>query len=52
MQEIKDLVDYLNEMEKMSEGLSKKQKKQLSTIMASVLTLIISFKRDSGLDYN
>jgi len=51
MQEIRDLVDYLKEMEKMSEGLSAKQKKQLATIMASVLTLIVSFKRDSGLDY-
>ena len=51
MQEIKDLVDYLNEMEKMSEGLSTKQNKQLATIMASVLTLIVSFKRESGLDY-
>jgi len=49
MQEIRDLVDYLNEIEKMSERLSTKQKKQMSSIISSVLTLIVAFKRDSGL---
>ena len=49
MKEIKDLVDYLNIMEKMSERLSTKQKKQMSTIISSVLTLMVAFKRDSGL---
>ena len=52
MKEITDLITYLKQMDKMSETLSTKQKKQLSNIMAVVLTLIVSLKRDSGLGKN
>jgi len=52
MKEIKDLITYLKQMDKMSETLSTRQNKQLSNIMAVVLTLIVSLKRDSGLGKN
>lgn len=49
MKVIKDLVDYLEEIDRLAKKLPPKQKRQLTVILSSVLTLLVSLKRDSHL---
>lgn len=49
MKEIKDLIAYLKHIDKLAKPLKPAQKKELRKILAAVLTLLVSLKRDSGL---
>ena len=44
-----ELIYYIEQMDKYSKKLSKKQKKQLETIFTVILQLLIALKRDSYL---
>jgi len=49
MKEIKDFIAYLKHIDKLAKSLKPAQKKELRKILASMLTLLVSLKRDSGL---